>query len=85
MFSGLSGNVMTGKFGPDTFIFESPFENVAIENFAADIDRIDLSALDADYDSLLIDFAQGETVIDTRRGLIKLDEAVELEAGHFLF
>jgi len=85
VFAGISGGSMDGKVGADTFVFEASFDHIEIADFNADIDRFDLSALDTDFDSLSFVAERNSVMVDTGHGVIVVDGAQQLIAGHFLF
>ena len=85
VFSGLEAETMIGKIGGDTFVFEAAFSAVDITEFNPSIDRIDVSAFEIDYESLIFLSDDSSLIIDTGDGLIRVFGVDELQPGHFLF
>jgi hypothetical protein len=85
VFSGLEPEIMIGKIGGDTFVFEATFSAVDITEFDSSIDRIDVSAFDIDYESLTFLSDDSSLIVDTGDGLIRLFGVSELKPDHFLF
>jgi TolB-like protein/DNA-binding winged helix-turn-helix (wHTH) protein len=85
VFSGIETHAMIGKIGGDTFVFETTFAAVDINEFDPSIDRIDVSAFDMDYESLTFLSDDSSLIIDTGDGLIRVFGVDELKPDHFLF
>ena len=84
VFSGITGDPMTGSETGDTFVFESTFDETRIVDFNQEIDRIDISALDIGFSELAFEQTEDGISVGTPYGTIFVQSVTSLSEYHFL-